>query len=341
MKPLRINADYENELFFKKTSSPLINQSLEFLSFFLNEEAIYSTKTYQESYLEYVSAISGQSPKIIAQGPYINWWGALQNLSVEQWWNSKMTSAKLNIDKGWDPEIIIIDNEADLHKLKKDSSYLLKDPFEMSGRKFIVLQADQSAPKLSPATYLAEPLLDRKFDFSTYIYPDGRIIHYENLVDKRFQYKGSIFSNLGHATIDNLSFFRMLPEKSWIIFQDQLAAVIQYYQKYPNQIGYSIDSFIYEENGELKIRALSEVNYRRTMGRVAYELANKYFSHMAWAGLFIIPTTDTPLWKKLGRIEENCLILSPGDTRFEVLLVAAVDNLEGYKLVAKVTGLVP
>ncbi|MBY0415743.1 MAG: hypothetical protein K2Q18_16335, partial [Bdellovibrionales bacterium] len=37
-----------------------------------------------------------------------------------------------------------------------------------------------------------------------------------------------------------------------------------------------IDSFVYRENGEMRLYSLVEVNYRKTMGLVIQSLADKY-----------------------------------------------------------------
>jgi hypothetical protein len=38
----------------------------------------------------------------------------------------------------------------------------------------------------------------------------------------------------------------------------------------------SVDGFIYNENNSFKIREISEINFRYTMGRILYEISKKY-----------------------------------------------------------------
>jgi len=95
MKALRVNADYEVELFHNKIASPAINQSIEFMLFFLKDNPLYSQKIYSTDYLNYVEKITGHVPQIVNKGSYDNFWGALKNKDLEKWWNSKITHTEL------------------------------------------------------------------------------------------------------------------------------------------------------------------------------------------------------------------------------------------------------
>ena len=84
---------------------------------------------------------------------------------------------------------------------------------------------------------------------------------------------------------------------------------------------YGIDSFIFEEEGELRIRVMTEINYLRTMGRVTYELSEKFSNDRNWTALLMIKKMPLApaLWKLLLGIE-GIMVLSPGDSRFEIIL---------------------
>ena len=316
MKPLRLNADYETELFTGKQGSSLISQTLEFFIFFLTDRTLYTQKTYPADYLAYVEKKTGRTPKISNKTPYENWWGLLEDIEREKWWNSKLTSTKLVLEKKWCDRTFIIHSEKDIPLM--DGKILIKDPFGMSGQKF---QTATEKPVIKNFPVIIEPLLNRKFDFSQYVFPDGTLIAYENQVDEKFQYKGSTFTT-GVCRLEDLSFYDLISEKEWDLYRQRTKEIIHYYSCFPNEIGYSIDSFVYEEDGELKIRPMSEINYRRTMGRVAYELATKFFPDFSRCTMQIIkPVPGEPLWKKY-QDDKNFLVLSPGDTRFEILLLS-------------------
>jgi hypothetical protein len=188
MKPLRVNADYEVELFHNRPAPEVINQTIEFFLFFLNERTLYSKKKYQPSYLDRVESLTGQKPRVTDQGPYENFWGPLTDLEVEKWWNSKITSTELIIENNWCQRTKIIRSESDLAGLDWNQTYLLKDPFAMSGQKFQSLRSiDPVEMKialvkkaLSSGAQILEPLFERKYDFSQYVFPDGKVIAYQN-----------------------------------------------------------------------------------------------------------------------------------------------------------------
>jgi hypothetical protein len=343
MSALKVNADYETELFGYSKAPLIVNQSLEFLAFFLSDRPVYTSKKYTPDYLDYVERITGHRPETISTGEFENYWGPLKNLELEKWWNSKITTTELVIKKGWCHHTFIIRNSSEIKDINWARDYLLKDPFGMSGQRFKILYEHMDLPEkrihienaLKNGPIIIEPFFKRKFDFSQYVFPDGKIISYENIVDKNFQYKGSLFSDLTHPELTSLNFYKLIHENEWESYQTQTLEIVNFFSKYKNEIGYSIDSFIYEEDGQFKIRALSEVNYRRTMGRVAYELSLRYGHGKSWTMLKLIKSNPKINFRKtLHRFLENksVVLFSPGDTRFEILLLLADDKFEGEKL---------
>lgn len=333
MKPLRVNADYEVELFHNRPAPDVINQTIEFFLFFLSDRVLYSKKTYSEDYLKRVEKITHHKPVITHRGPFENYWGTLKNLEIEKWWNSKITSTELIIKEKWCGKSRILKSIEDLSGLSWDETYLLKDPYAMSGQKFILLRdIDPIDLKLSiiekalhSGPQILEPYFNRRYDFSQYVFPDGAIVAYENLVDAKFQYKGSVFSNHHSASLTDLSFYSEISAEEWNKFKAQTERIIQYYTQKPNEVGFSIDSFVYEENGELKIRVMSEINYRRTMGRVAFELSKKFAAQNLWTALVLV---------KVGAYQNHAdiLVLSPGDSRFDILFLKASSVQQGEEL---------
>ncbi|MFL5785389.1 MAG: hypothetical protein ACJ76H_12300, partial [Bacteriovoracaceae bacterium] len=147
---------------------------------------------------------------------------------------------------------------------------------------------------------IVEPLLKRSHDFSHYVFPDGKVIRYENLVDERFQYRGTVIA-------DELSFAGEVEKNEWTQFESRLEKIIHYYGK-DSLYGYSVDSFVYEKNGEFLIYPLCEVNARRTMGRLAWE-----FSQLLGMGRKTALTLKQPLFK-------DAIRLSPDGVLFEIYL---------------------
>jgi hypothetical protein len=349
MIPLKVNADYEVELFHHKIASPAINQSIEFLLFFLSSNPLYSQKKYSEDYLRYVAGVTGRTPSIVDQGKFENFWGPLKNKEIEKWWNSKLTSTELIINKGWCAYTHIIKNEDDLKIINWNKDLLLKDPYGMSGQKFQLLRQDMTLKERQSMVHKAiiqgpvilEPWFNRKFDFSQYLFPNGKLIAYQNQVDRKFQYKGSIFENFISSDLRDLSFYSQITEEKWAYFRSQTQEIIDFYSLNTNECGFSIDSFVYEEEGELKIRVMSEINYRRTMGRAAYELSEKFAADQSWTAFLLAKASSLkPLWKLASGIE-GVMVLSPGDSRFEVVFLSAKNRNEGLRLMDKLNALLP
>jgi hypothetical protein len=218
----------------------------------------------------------------------------------------------------------------------------------MSGQKFQLLKCGTSLKErqevvrksLQNYPIIIEPYFNRRFDFSQYLFPDGKLIAYQNEVDEKFQYKGTVFNCVQSACLEDLSFYSLISESKWAHFRHQTKEIIDFYSLHSNELGYSIDSFIYEENGELNIRVMSEINYRRTMGRMTYELSQKYAANKSWTALLMAKTSATPLWEILSGTE-GVMVLSPGDSRFEVIFLCAKNGVEGLQLIAKINSLLP
>jgi hypothetical protein len=352
MRPIKVNADYESELFLGNNSAA-INQALESLALFLEERPLYTHHKYAPEYLAYIHAVSGHAPQISTNSGPENWWGPLTDLSMERTLNSKETSARLVQNQGWCQESRIIHSPEDVPELLPDQQYLLKRPWGMSGQGFSRFDGLNAIPAISQALgsgpVLLEPLLTRKFDFSHYFFPGDKVICYENLVDKKFQYRGTVFHNLNLVSVNDLSFYRKLDPAEWRRFISQLAVVIQYYLQYPINFGFSVDSFVYEQAGKLSIRTLCEVNHRRTMGSVAYELASKYRGPESnWAMLVMGKTLKNfeQVKQRIGPLLLNkasnsgIIILSAGE-RFEMFLLLAKDSQQGRALLSELATLLP
>lgn len=350
---LKVNADYEAVLFGGNPAED-INQTIEFLAFFLEQKPLLSSKNYPADYLLYVERVSGHRPQVISKADAVLWWGKLEDIKTEQLLNSKITSTKLMMKEGWCDTTAIIYNQKELSQIKPGSALLIKDPYSMSGRGFISYQdlAQDGAlstlqKKLEKTPLIAEPLLDRKHDFSHYIFTDGSKICYQNLVDSRFQYKGTVFTNWKKANVEQLPFYSEIGESEWQKFEQALTLIQQLYstlaQDLKQQMGFSVDSFTYLQESKLKIRYLSEVNFRRTMGLVAYQLSQTYAKERSWSSLLIEKSFKgkgdfAALKKRLHEVllteekESGVIILSPGNSRFEMFYLCAENAGEGEKL---------
>lgn len=294
MKPIKVNGDYELELFHNQKGPKIVNETLEFLAFFLSDRPVFSTRQYSDEYLAHVESLTGRKPRIVRSGDAENWWGALADLEHESWMNSKLTSAAFNGYK-------VLYSAADFVDLGRPM--LVKYAFGMSGRG---IHQVRTASDVKQFPCILEPFFERVSDFSHYVYPDGTVIAYENFIDDKFQYKGTLFKDYRNPVLGY-----------------DVSAIREHYEKKPLKCGYSIDSFVHSEG----VRLLSEVNYRRTMGQSAWELSKLLAPELQW-GLFVLGKMETHRQLKLSQIFH----LTPEGGRFEAFLIKAKDEVEGKAL---------
>ena len=343
MRAIKVNGDYESVLFLNKTL-PVVNENLEFLALFLSETPIYSTVDYDPLYLNYVESVTGRKISLIRKGDYVNWWGPLKNIDKERWLNSKLTSAEYNQLNNLGNSLIIRDDtDAKVINFHK-KTYLAKDPFGMSGKGIKKIKNKDELPSSYP--YILEPFLQRTKDFSHYFFADGRIIAYENLVDDKFQYRGSIFKKISEPTLENLSFHNEVESSEWLKFISELNKIKAYFISHsiPEMPGFSLDSFVYRDGDVQKIQVMSEVNFRRTMGSCAFELASRFGHGKEWRMLLMGSSKKerslSEYYKMLESLPE-VIMLTPINLRFQVFLISADNNKEGKVVFEKLKALLP
>lgn len=348
MSSIKVNADYESVLFTGK-SQAIINEALEFLAFYISDKAVFTHKKYTPEYLEHIYNVTKKFPQLTHQGHFENWWGDLKNPELERKLNSKLTSTELSMTSAWD-EGIILNSRDDLSHIKWNKTYVLKNPFDMSGRGLRKVKTSSEVEKANFPMIL-EPFHERIFDFSHYVYPEGDLIAYQNLVDERFQYRATIFANYQKPILKELSIYPEITSKDWERFGEALKAIITYYKKIAEGRAFSIDSYVYKNHDQLCLRFMSEVNVRRTMGSIAYEISQSFGNKRPWA-MMVLGTLQKKLSfsqikKSLGEIElkrdseGGVLLLSPDDVRFQIFFLSAQSNESGKNLFQRLKELLP
>jgi len=338
MKAIKVNGDYESVLFFNKPL-PVVNEALEFLAMYIDPRPLITNKSYSKEFLDHVESFTGLRPVLQKEGNFENWWGPLTNIELEKKLNSKEMSSAFNKDSS------VINSLSDLPRL--DKTYIAKNPFGMSGQNFAMVEEgrlENLEVMLKKSPVVIEPFFNRKFDFSHYVFPNGVSICYENLEDKKFQYRGTIFKNYTQPTIENLSF---ADKVDWTQFKKDFQEILSLY-KSDLKSGYSIDSFIYEDDG-LKVRSLSEVNYRRTMGQTAFELSLKFGGVRKWSAFLLTKSRQDFLGTKKALLplewepdtSRGVILLSPGDVRYDMYFLSAIDEAEGKILLNEMRVLLP
>lgn len=265
------NSDLED--FFKngkdqyQINSNKKNQELEYFILWLENEALYTTKRYDEKYLNFIQKFNPAALTNIKKNIKL-WCSEIYNYNFQRKINSKVETTLFNIENDLAHSSTSIINDIAF----LEDNYIYKEPYGVSG---IGTWKFSQKPKDIKLPLVKEKLLNRQLDFSTLVLPEGDII-YLNEVDEYFQYKGTTIGiNFSHY---------------------------DWYENYLNNVKliknsfkelkppFSIDSFIYKENEENKLYSMSEINGRKTMGYCAYKLKEKYFSKYRYARLRLIPS---------------------------------------------------
>ena len=183
---------------------------------------------------------------------------------------SKKTALKANIEIFNYKDIKLVRN---INELKRDTFYVLDG--ELSGRGHYLFPKDEIRIKKllnEDVELIAEPKRERFKDISTLFMDENNFVVYENIIDNLCQYKGTIISDLS--------------KEDWYQnYLEDISKVHNYYKKLGVKYPFSVDSYFYRENNQVKIKVLSEVNARKTMGWMAYWLHTFFKSE---ASLFFI-----------------------------------------------------
>lgn len=311
MEIVFVNLDYEETLYSKnpfQISSNKKNQQFEFFAWLLGHQNIYSSRVYDESYLNFIKKITNEKNILVSsEKPQHYFWGNLNPLDEMRKLNSKMTSTSFAIENNLCHESAHLINGP--YTLKFDE--IAKNPFSFSGRGHYV------GPKQIETNeeLIIEKKLERVLDFSALCFKE-KTIFYQNIVDERFQYRGSLISQQNEIPY----FLDETISKQYIKDLKKIREYFDYGLEYEES--YSVDSFLYKDKNEVKLYSLCEVNYRSTMGKMAYLLSKKYLKgfHYHFLGLSKNLPED--------RESESHLHLSSRDNLFHVILLGANSESE-------------
>lgn len=303
---LFFNADYEQQLSYPsvvKIESNPMNQELEYFLFLLESEKVYTTRQYSKSYHAHIEALDGKIQTTDLKKDIECWWGSYENIEQMRFLNSKLTSTELAIkNQKCHPKTSIVKDVTLLSNIKKH--YVYKTPFGMSGKGiYTALNHQQILKYLNTTPMIEEPHLNRIADMSCLnIGENLGQIFYENEVDQHFQYKGT---TIGHLKMS------CLIQKE---LKESCDIVTRFMKKHNANATWSMDAFTYLESGVEKLYGISEINYRKTMGYVAYRLHKKWYTSGV-SQLLLIPAkkVNDPLFSYHSK---NIKVLSPKGNRF-------------------------
>ena len=329
-KAYKVDLDYESFLFdpnyFEENPANLkIIKEFEYVFFLINKDQaiLKNIKTYQKSYLENLDLLGFVIPEcnsLIKDFEY--WWGHREDRELSKKLNSKLTSAKIALQNNWgfkEGAIVKDLNELQNHLLKFPhiDNWLLKRPNGFSGIGHYSFQShsydEKYLSKLLVEEHLLEPAYERLFDIGTTFEIENGIIKNQFMVENFNSKKGSFKGGAGANNVEKFKKYIFLKYQYSLDELERITReVADYYIGLGADSNIQIDSFVYLEEGQMKLYALVEVNYRKTMGLVIQSLANKF------------PEADWVEWKiesvkklKENPMEKEWIRLSPKDNHFQ------------------------
>jgi hypothetical protein len=249
---LFINMGYETALenLDYSIQSSSSNELFESLFFYFQKGPFYTERVYESDFLNKFRELELVSDKMQAQ----HFWGVInkdyRRVNDRRYFLELLNRLDLNRQnsriekKGYQ----VLDNE------------IKKDFFSFSGKKMNHTNLKKES--------VVESRLDRLIDYSTFV-ERGESHLYFNLIDQRYQYRGTVFFNQTK--------FQCVEHKMLIkeILKEKL------------ETPFCLDSFIYEKKGRF-LKCHCELNYRKTMGWLAHQLNHHFKYHKNIFTLFYL-----------------------------------------------------
>lgn len=346
IKKYLTNFDYEYSLFDENYSHndkkyQKMRAEFEYVFFFVEKEhsLLINENNYQPDYLSYLRELGLTIPDFSkVKNKYLNWWGDLSDYEVEKILNSKITSSKLSLSKGWEPKEskICYSRDSIIDHLLKHldiKRWFFRNPYSMAGRgNFTVGIEDKNwrtylekkIQKDIPNGLILSPQLSRILDLGVRVFTGTLKKEITiNLLNDNGQFNGGlIYSNEEEikAYIKN----KTLIECESIF--EKWEEIANYYQNIKEIKSIQIDSFFYQEKSNIKIFPLVEVNYRKTMGDMLKSL--KTFLPKDGVGAWVVfNRKELELIKNIDEFKKQYKdVLYRLDTKEGVILTSPVHN---------------
>lgn len=338
MKTYKVDLDYEAYLFDSQytednSSNLKIIREFEYVFFLVNQGKcnLKNIRNYEKVYLEKLKQLNFSMPELTPNAKtYENWWGHHQDKKLEQMLNSKLLSAELAQNNHWgfkDGAIVDSITELKIHltKFPHIKKWIIKRADSFSG-----IGHYQFSPDLLNESFLSgilkskvllEPVYERVFDIGTTIEVVNGKKTRHFMVENFNSQSGGFKGGAGASDVDK---FKKYIYEKYSYSLNELEAITMkiadIYLSMGAQSNIQIDSFIYKEGDDLKLYALVEVNYRKTMGLVIQSLADKFSkaNRVEWI-------IETSKFFKNHPPSADCIKLSPEGNYFQSFL-KVIDN---------------
>lgn len=339
MNPILVNVDYENVLFGGPSLLARIH-ALEFIAFWVQDNPVVIHRQYSDFYLEHIKQSCSRTPKISSQDSGTPWWGELKDISLEKRLNSKIW-ARDWWGSRYKFQGKICFSELEVLELIQDNQWwLIKRNFGMSGqgnRKVKLDQWDKNKTVFQSwfsDGVIVEPLRNRTSDISALWLPnEEKYIYYRNQIDNHFQWRGVELENGGDLQLNEEEKLLLLTwSKDLNDLKDDIIG-----QGYKGP--FSVDAFFYNSNDKLQFHPCSEINARKTMGWIAYNLWLR--NKTPFSSLFLEnkKINNSEWMLRLKKIDVGVTLISPEQSLFTWYWVEASSLTELQNKVAVIRNL--
>ena len=232
--------------------------------------SLRTSRTFSDSFLNYIKSFRKDIPEIIAKGNALPWWGSYQNFDLAKKINSKEYSYLLGkeLNLGINNSEICLGSEIEFRH-----DYICKNIYSFSGIDTVVLKNEDDLTRIKEnISYLCEPYLPKISEFGHTIFPNNEKFTYENIVDRRSQYKGTLI----YESDELIELEKRLVPAIQKIRDDGWSDIIQ------------IDSLKYKKGSHEDFYYLMEINARKSMGLMANLLKKALDFESPCNALFIV-----------------------------------------------------
>lgn len=271
-----LNFDYEYELYdidLPSVKRDVICAEFDYLLFYLPlDGGVLLRRAISE---EFYQSVPFKHPYLTKRRDVTNYWGALENVEVERKLNSKIFSLEIEneLDINFcDKQLCRNKQELDLYiQRHKHQKLLYQHPSLFSGIGQGILDSSHC---LKEFPLICSCHLHRRLDFGSVIYPDGNMIRYVNLVNQKGRYVGTIL-----VPDDEFSFLvAQMVGKPLEVVETVLTENLHHLYKVDKRVREEganapcqYDSFLFDD-GVLRSYPLVEINYRKSMGQLFYQM---------------------------------------------------------------------
>lgn len=259
--------------------------SLDYLYFFIGNNGLATERKFSETYLNLLRAYWKIEKDVTREKihSYRNFW-YFDLYTKDQFlkFSDKVLLANYLKEIDAYEHKVFIGNEIKQNLEIAEHPWYVKSSHGFSGRGNS-LKKSINALELHDGThnFVVEEYLNRKIDFAITLLENEKIIIYENIVSSGGQYLGTKFLFENTHDIEkflasyNISKFKI----DTFVFVFEKIRKFYCSQNFGKALIGSFDFFIYESKNELNIHPCCEFNPRWTMGRVAWEISQRYRQH--------------------------------------------------------------